>query len=297
MYDNYRDIISAIDHIMLASPEELTPYRDKLLTESDEDYNDYKTRHNDALELNCVSGVRFRQAAEEYKDAMSTGTLPQFLANPENRKVMGSAVHGIGDQAHLEQLLINRPWAVSATRYVAFRCLESQAPGRFAIEWEIALDILVAGDAPLNPMYRPADHNVIFRHDHTLRHPGIYGVGRGEYISRIKNRFLRFPQLCTVVPNPDKFKIVPSDDVPQFNGEGSPFQYDTEGTLDLNITQVSMDDNTDINYWTLLWAHGLPEAFLGWWPNTVRFNVIEHRSYERIDRKGTVVTGGVIGGG
>ena len=43
------------------------------------------------------------------------------------------------------------------------------------------------------------------------------------------------------------------------------------------ISATAIRDTTDMNYWTLLWAHGLPEAFLGWWPITLTITVVEKR--------------------
>ena len=242
MVDHYRNIVHAIDHLLLAKPSDL-------VAASDVDKLD---------ELPVVTPW-------DYEFNRTSGDTATKAKN------LGNVIHVPSDYAQLEHVIAQNPWAFSSTRYVNFQCALEQFPQRYVNTWDVALDVLVQGEARFSEGLVYSDDSV-----ELTKHVGIYGTGRGEIISKIKQRFLSFPQMVKAVhkSRADRYVNVGGKDREK---SGSPYEIGDESTFPTQITQFRMGDDTDVNYWTLLWAHGLPEAFLGWWPTTILFRVTEHR--------------------
>ena len=261
------------------------------------------------------------------------------IVTPERFKTLvAHAKAGVSDERYetKAQLILHGniespealPDGLIAIRYEDVSVSPDGAPNRYAIQWNIAVDVLTVGNEPRVL----GETGVHIATSAAPIHAGIYTMYRGGLVSNILQRCMAHPVLHRVIDNPFENSGVSAyysnddleaniqmssddaDDVLNVRAEkrvgrkyhnpylpwhmsgadyydGADANYalpkrdtgnwqlaDSQGDITgPQISATAIRDTTDMNYWTLLWAHGLPEAFLGWWPITLTVTVVEKR--------------------
>ena len=166
-------------------------------------------------------------------------------------------------------------------RYWDMRVQAEFSANYYSIAWDVCLDILVRGDR--TAVYEQG------RSDHS----GIYNPDRGRFVDQVIHRFAAYPVLHCVMRDPKRPFDDDDTDTQRYWLGGEVDAGDNMLTADWPsgwvegqdpadspfpaITGFSMNDGTDLNYWTLLWAHGAPDSYQGYFPTTIKFTIVEKR--------------------
>ena len=267
----YEHIVNMLEHILLASGTDL---------HIDGDSN------NTVPKIDVVSLPRWERVAQEAYSHVS-GSVPQGSAfQAKYDDLYRSLVYVPSGYGHLIRVLRGQvPFC--QFRYWDFRTEAEGTNNRYAFQWDICLDMLIPGDQYIN-----TDQPVADRQTHT----GIYSTERGRFVDQIVARFAAWPVLEGVRRHPqrpdsfdeDRYWLggdVAMTRLTSLRRTGWQLLRDVtpKATRDAlieeqpAISHISISDGTDLNYWTLLWAHGVPEAYQGYFPTTLKFVVTEKR--------------------
>ena len=247
--------------------------------------------------INVVSAARWLALSHERRtDFGFAGTTDPAERDRKFQEISNSMCliqQGFG---HIRDYFRTGGPVLGQFRYWDMRIHSTASSNHYSVNWDICLDILVRGDH--------VDEGDLSDHS------GIYNSDRGRYVDQVVNRFANYPVLDHVKRHdnyPDQDDDEGDNNRRYWLGGG----LDDNGVLrsewptgwqvlrpsnDLEIadgyprvTGFSMSDGTDLNYWTLLWAHGAPESYGGYFPTTIKFTITEQHQV------GVGSTGGAFG--
>ena len=263
-------------------------------------------------DIPVVSSSRWIHLLQEYNAERDAGTSAKGYFTDTNTypnaakwrdELFKSVVLIQEGYGHIRQLAQSQLTPMIAQlRYQDYALHKTYNNNNYKRDWVICLDILTRSETTHELSSVPGGATRV----------GVYSPLRGQAVEHISMRLETFPTLLPVKRDPI-FTNPPSPSdqgtlsgkishetgspptpapIEWITGYVSPFeaaQAYGEPEVDANgdptfprITSVEMHDSTDLNYWTLLWAHGVPEDYQGYYPTTLQITVCEdvHRAWD-----------------
>ena len=289
----FEHILNSMEYILLAHADDLNRIGDGL--------------RPPVREIDVVSSHRWRSLDWEHgftsdekpnMGFMGTGDPDGDTVNEKYRQYGRPLIHVPQGAGHIRELFREAgSRAICQFRYWDMRIYSEASSNRYEVRWDICLDILVRGDHDGSLLTSTSTN------DSMRDHPGIYNPDRGKFVDQVINRFGSWPVLDLVVPhrerpmNEQKAESLwlggPVHDPPSNPADPDYSEFltaewptgweiarpDSLYTVPAEdcpvVTGFEMTDGTDLNYWTLLWAHGTPESYQGYFPTTIKFTITE----------------------